>query len=272
MIAPPTAGDRSPDAFTDRPLGLPRPCRLVESRQENYRTRTLVLDLAIPAAPGQFCMLWLPGLDEKPFSLRSASPASFTIAAVGPFSRALHRLSPGDRIWLRGPFGRPFHLQGEDHLLGGGYGVAPMLFLARQALARGQRVRAVVGAREARDLLLLEAFGETDAELHWTTEDGSQGQRGRVTDAIAPMLAADPPDSLYACGPHPMLAALAAACDAHGLPAQLSWEAYMRCGIGICGSCEHEGRLLCADGPVLDHPAQAGPQAHPPAPEASRSG
>lgn len=130
-----------------------------------------------------------------------------------------------------------------------------MLFLAREARARGERVRAVVGAREARDLLLADALREAGAELWLTTEDGSAGLPGRVTDAIAPMLAEDPPDSLYACGPHPMLAALARLAAARGLPAQLSWEAYMRCGIGICGSCEQEGMLLCTDGPVLDQPA-----------------
>ncbi len=254
MSSPPGARDRQ-TAGSACSSGLPRACRLVESIVENHRTRTLVLDVDLEAEPGQFCMLWLPGLDEKPFSLRSGRPASFTIAAVGPFSRALHRLSPGDRVWLRGPFGRPFHLQGRDHLLvGGGYGVAPMLYLARRALDRGHRVRAVVGAREARELLLMEAFEALGAELHATTDDGSHGLRGRVTDAIAPMLERDPPDRLYACGPHPMLEALASACRAAGLPAQLSWEAYMRCGIGICGSCEHEGLLLCADGPVLDHP------------------
>jgi dihydroorotate dehydrogenase electron transfer subunit len=259
--------DSRPDSRSGAPRiphGLPRACRVLSVRDENYRTRTIQVDLELDAAPGQFCMLWLPGLDEKPFSLRAAAPASFTIAAVGPFSRAIHRLEPGDRIWLRGPFGRPFHLEGHDHLLvGGGYGVAPMLYLAEQALARGDRVRAVVGAREARDLLGLSDFAALGAELLYTTEDGSPadarlalpagaGIRGRVTDAILPMLAGDKPDMLYACGPHGMLDALAALAEPAGLPAQLSWEAYMRCGIGICGSCEHEGLLLCADGPVLD--------------------
>lgn len=261
--------------------GLPRACRILSVQDENYRTRTIRLDLELDAAPGQFCMLWLPGLDEKPFSLRSAAPASFTIAAVGPFSRAVHRLEPGDRIWLRGPFGRPFHLEGRDHLLvGGGYGVAPMLYLAEQALARGDRVRAVVGARVSRDLLGLADFAALGAELLYTTEDGSPadagsanpagalvelpsgaGIPGRVTDAIRPMLAGDKPDTLYACGPHGMLDALAALAEPAGLPAQLSWEAYMRCGIGICGSCEHEGLLLCADGPVLG--SRSGPSIAP---------
>ncbi len=246
MIAPAwSAADRA---------GLPRPLRVCAVADENHRTRTITLDAAAPAAPGQFGMLWLPGLDEKPFSLRGADPLAFTIAAVGPFSRAVHRLAPGDRLWFRGPFGRGFALAGADHLMvGGGYGTAPLHFLAAAAVRRGDRVRVVIGARTAADLLMADAFRALGAEVVQTTEDGSAGVRGRVTAVVGPLLATPDrrPATLYACGPHGMLAALEAEARAAGVPAQLAWEAYMRCGIGICGSCEHGGMLLCADGPVL---------------------
>lgn len=232
--------------------GLPQPCRVLALRPENHRTQTLVLDRDLAARPGQFCLLWLPGLDEKPFSIAGLQPAAFTVAAVGPFSRALHRLRPGDRVWLRGPFGQPFRLEGRDALLvGGGYGAAPLLLLAQQALTAGHRVRVALGARQAADLILVESFRRLGIQAIVSTEDGSEGHPGRVTEALAPLLAQDPPDALYACGPHGMLEALGTMARAQRLPAQLSWEAYMRCGIGICGSCEQEGRLLCADGPVL---------------------
>jgi dihydroorotate dehydrogenase electron transfer subunit len=258
--------EATPWPWYERPTGLPYPLRIRDVVAENHRTRTIVLDASIAAEPGQFAMLWLPGLDEKPFSLRSAAPLAFTIAAVGPFSRAVHGLGIGDRIWFRGPFGRGFELEGRDHLMvGGGYGVAPLLYLAQQALAHGDRVRAVIGARVAADLLLADAFHAVGAEVHLATEDGSsekQGRitpggsthhrvtQGRVTDIVGPLIAADRPSTLYACGPHGMLDALAAQSAAARLPAQLAWEAYMRCGIGICGSCEHGGRLVCTDGPV----------------------
>ena len=85
-----------------------------------------------------------------------------------------------------------------------------------------------------------------------TTEDGSLGQRGRVTTALEPLLAANEIDSIYACGPDGMLATLRDLGRQYNIPTQLSWEAYMRCGMGICGSCEHEGKVLCMDGPVLE--------------------
>jgi dihydroorotate dehydrogenase electron transfer subunit len=220
-----------------------------EVRQENYRTRTLRLDAAVEAQPGQFAMLWLPGLDEKPFSLMNADPLSFTIAAVGPFSRAIHALEPGDKLWWRGPLGQGF-TGGDDLLLvGGGYGVAPLLFLAGRSTAA--RVRAVVGARTADDLLLVDALRRTGAEVRVATEDGSAGTAGLVTAVVQELVEARRPGRLCACGPHGMLHALETLACREGIPAELAWEAYMRCGIGICGSCEHGGNVLCADGPVL---------------------
>ncbi len=239
--------------------------RIVLIRDENDRTRTFVLDDALDAAPGQFVMAWLPGVDEKPFSLACADPVMLTVAAVGPFSRALHSLAVGDRIWLRGPLGRGYTLPSRGScsdsvsrphalLLGGGYGVAPLRFLAERLLAAGHAVSMIIGARSAADLLLVAAFQAMDVRLWLTTEDGSAGLRGQATDVIGPALAAAPAETVmvYACGPTGMLRAIAGICQARNLPAQLSWEAHMRCGIGLCGSCEvGDGWLTCLDGPVF---------------------
>lgn len=231
---------------------LPHAARIRQVIIENVHTKTFVLETSIEAMPGQFVMAWLPGFDEKPFSLANDDPVAITVARVGPFTTLLHELRAGDRLWFRGPFGRGFEINGRRLLLvGGGYGVAPLGFLARRALERGCHVAVAVGARTADDLLFIQRFRDLDVELHLTTEDGSIGQEGLVTDAVIPLLAADKVETLYACGPHEMLEALDALCREHGVPAQLSWEAYMRCGIGLCGSCEHDGLLLCVDGPVL---------------------
>jgi dihydroorotate dehydrogenase electron transfer subunit len=248
-----------------RSTGLPRPFKIAAVRQENALTRSLVLDGALEAAPGQFVTAWLPGVDERPFSLAYADPVTLTVAAVGPFSRALHNLAVGERIWLRGPLGRGYTLPprgsssdsvSRPHtlLLGGGYGVAPVRFLAERLLAAGNAVSMIVGARSAADLLLTDTFRAMDVSLWLATEDGSAGLRGLATDAIEPALAAAPGETsmVYACGPTGMLRAIAAVCAARRLPAQLSWEAHMRCGIGLCGSCEvGDGWLTCLDGPVF---------------------
>lgn len=246
-------------------LTLPTPFTVRTVEPDNYRTKTFVLDGSLDAVPGQFVMAWLPRFDEKPFSLVNANPITLMITDVGPFSHLVHQLQPGDRLWLRGPFGHGFSRDVAHRrvaLVGGGYGVAPLLWLAR-ALPDAHRT-IVIGARTAADLLYVKYFealaGDSpQVEVLTATEDGSQGSQGRVTDALAPRIAAGQVEALYACGPHGMLHALHNLCAAQAVPCQLSWEAYMRCGIGICGACEHDSQLLCLDGPVLAYPAQAAP-------------
>lgn len=248
---------------------LPIPARIVDVRQENYRTSTLVLDVSLDAYPGQFVMLWLPRFDEKPYSLVSANPVSVMVTRVGPFSDLVGNMRPGERVWLRGPFGngfRPSPTHRRIALVGGGYGVAPLSWLATQQAGVSSEITAILGARTAADILFAGRFQRIEprgsvVRTVVTTEDGSQvsgsqvsgGQalRGRVTDALAPMLEARALDAIFACGPHGMLAAIEGLAKRFHVPAQLSWEAYMRCAIGICGACEHEGKLLCLDGPVL---------------------
>jgi len=239
---------------------LPQALKITEIRVENAYTKTFVLAGSLLAEPGQFVMVWLPGFEDKPFSLANANPISLTVAAVGPFSRALHQLDVGDWLWVRGAMGRGYRLpiaapRNQTMLLiGGGYGVAPLLFLARHALASGYHVSMISGARCGPDLILTAAFEALRVSLWLTTEDGSVGQKGRVTDAIALALAEAPakPAAVYACGPTGMLEAVAARCVAENIPMQLGWEAHMRCGIGLCGSCEvGQGWLTCLDGPVF---------------------
>lgn len=250
--------------MTNTNVMMPSPVRIIDIRQENYRTKTFVLDACLPAAPGQFVMVWLPRFDEKPFSLVAADPVTLMITAVGPFSTLMHEKRVGDRVWLRGPFGHGYDVPAEHRrlaLVGGGYGVAPLLWLAQRQAGRAVAVTTIIGARSAEDLLysdrfvaLAEAAGATAPtrfDLQLTTEDGSRGLHGRVTTALQPLLAAGAIDGLYACGPHGMLAALQRLGERHQVPCQLSWEAYMRCAIGICGACEHDGKVLCLDGPVL---------------------
>jgi dihydroorotate dehydrogenase electron transfer subunit len=136
-----------------------------------------------------------------------------------------------------------------------------LLWLAKTLLPQTQQINAIIGARTAVDLLYLSRFEQLARQSNQlvvtsATEDGSAGVQGRVTDALLPLLAEARLDAIFACGPHGMLAALQKVGENHAIPCQLSWEAYMRCGIGICGACEHEGSVLCLDGPVLKYPAQ----------------
>jgi dihydroorotate dehydrogenase electron transfer subunit len=237
---------------------LPQVAHIASVTEESARVRTLTLDLRLKAAPGQYVMAWLPGVDEKPFSLVGADPVTLTIARVGPFTEAVHRLDVGNAFWVRGPLGRPFTLPepripnpgSRILMIAGGYGVAPLCFLAQRARTAGWEVSVVIGAQMAGDLIFTRRFAALGARVEVTTDDGSAGFRGVATEAAARLLDEGSYEGLYACGPQPMLEAVARLARAHRLPAQLSYEHYMRCGLGICGSCAREGWLVCRDGPV----------------------
>ena len=239
---------------------LPQAFAIVEVRVENPTVRTLVLDGEMEAEPGQFVMAWLPSLDEKPFSPSNTTPLSLTVSRVGPFTTAVHTLSPGDRIWLRGPFGKGFTLpKGPLIAVGGGCGAAPLLDLARRARQAGHEMHVVLGARTADGLFFQDAYADLGCTVHLGTDDGSAGIQGTSIDLVGRLLYGElgnlhPQPTLYACGPEPMLEAAYGLAQGHDLPCQLSYEAYMRCGIGVCGSCAVDGCLVCRDGPVFSAP------------------
>jgi dihydroorotate dehydrogenase electron transfer subunit len=244
---------------------LPQRAHIVVITDESARVRTLVLDQHLEADPGQFVMAWLPGVDEKPFSLVRADPVTLMIARVGPFSTVVHALNPGDPLWIRGPLGRPFTLPDSRSplpdspspipdsrllLVGGGYGVAPLHFLAQRAVAAGWGVSIVIGAQTAADVVFAGRMAALGGQVTVTTDDGTLGRQGLATDAALHLLDGHNYQAIYACGPEPMLDAVEGLALARNLPAQLSYERYMRCGMGVCGSCAHRGWLVCRDGPV----------------------
>ena len=231
---------------------LPRVVSITEIIPENLYTQTFVLDDAIPhATPGQFVMLWIPGVDEKPFAIVAREPLTLTVAAVGPFSRALHALNVGDRVGWRGPFGRGFDLSGAGDalLIGGGYGVAALYFAASELRKQTDEITVAIGGRAEQDLLFEERLRALGIRVEITTEDGSRGTRGLVTDATQDALTHA--RRILACGPEAMLVAVMKLALARNIPAQLSVERYMKCGFGICGQCTLSGKLVCMDGPVF---------------------
>jgi len=227
----------------------------------NQTTIWISLEGRINGEPGQFVMVWLPNIGEKPFSIAQFNPLGLMVVNVGPFSHAVHQLNVGDSVWIKGPLGRGFTIDGERLLLvGGGYGSAPLLPLAIEARANQKKVNVFIGAKSKNDLLLLTAFQDLGCEVTVTTEDGTSGEKGLVTSIVEKKLSKDEYDNLYACGPIRLLSALAKICIAQKVNYQLSWEANMRCGMGLCGSCEvpqsfdshlPPGWLACFDGPVF---------------------
>lgn len=240
-------------------MNLPQTVPILRIRDDTRAIRTFVLDAQVPQAePGQFIMLWLPGLDEKPMSIACPDPLTLTVARIGPFSTALHQRKVGDPVGWRGPYGRGFSLD-EKHpalLVSGGCGVGPLYFLASRAVERGVSTTVALGARTADDLPYGEQFRALGVDVQLATDDGSAGYHGYVTGLVSQLLdrpakktAARP--AVYACGPEAMLVTLHSLCRERQIPGQLSLERYMKCGFGICGQCALDGHLVCQDGPVF---------------------
>lgn len=241
--------------------------RVVENAGRGpYATLTVSGEVA-PSKPGQFYMVrgdW--GADpllNRPLSILEEDPASgllrFLVKEVGEGTRRLRGLQAGDPLWALGPLGRPFPdpPPGTAALVGGGVGVPPMVFLARRLKAEGRDFVFFQGARTAFDVLALEELQEVGVAPVLATEDGSLGERGLVTDLLAPRLSDF--SSVYACGPEGMLKAVQALCKGK-VPSYLSLEARMGCGYGVCLGCvvevERNGRRLyervCEEGPVFE--------------------
>lgn len=238
----------------------PRCCRILYIEEEASNVRSITVENDTSPEPGQFIMVWLPHpkageedvCDEIPMSISDYSPGkmTFTVKGVGPTTREMLRLEVGDCIGISGPFGRGFSLRGNVPLLiGGGIGIAPLLFLARRLHETGTRdVTAILGARTLRELPLVEKMSRY-AEIMITTEDGSAGMKGMVIDALSRL---EEVDYVYACGPEAMLLAIYRFCEDMGIEAQFSMERIMRCGRGLCGSCSIRGWRVCVEGPVFD--------------------
>ena len=207
------------------------------------------------AQPGQFIMVWVPGLEEVPMSLSTIDEeSSITVKAVGPTSRALTSMRGGEPIGLRGPFGRGFTIMGERPLLvAGGIGVAPLKPLLERMLSRGLKPTMILGARTRDRLIFLRRFRELLGDrLHIATDDGSLGYRGLASEYAERLLEEHDFDIIYACGPEGMMAAVYRAAERFGLPIQVSLERYMKCAVGLCGSCAIGPYRVCRDGPVFD--------------------
>ena len=236
-------------------MSIPQTVRIREIREDARTIHTFVLDAEVPGAePGQFIMLWLPGLDEKPMSIACPAPLTVMVDRVGPFTTVLQQRRVGGRVGWRGPYGHGFSLHKDRPALmvSGGCGVGPIHFLATRAVECSIPTTVALGARSAVDLPCLEQFRALGVRLLLATDDGSQGYHGLVTGAICQLPVPNLQSStIYACGPEGMLVALHRICRDRGIPGQLSVERYMKCGFGICGQCALDGQLVCQDGPVF---------------------
>ena len=224
-------------------------------------------DKSVPK-PGQFVMVWVPGVDEIPMSISSYKENgewAITIKNVGECTNSVHDLKVGDFIGVRGPLGNFFKIPQETNkniiLIGGGIGMVPLRFLASQLVKLGCKFKIIEGAKVGSEILYVNEFLEyhkEELEFHFCTDDGSYGEKGFATDLFEHLIENKQVNDLknsivFTCGPEIMMQKLLHICLEHKIELQASLERIMRCGCGLCGLCVIDplGLLVCNDGPIF---------------------
>jgi len=236
-----------------------RTTKIIELKSESPSVKTFKVQdtLCSKAKPGQFLMLWIPGVDEIPLSISGVGDGEVSVAVkqVGDATRHLHAMQAGELVGVRGPFGNWFtETRGKVLLVGGGTGTAPLLFLAKRLSAKADRLSFIMGAKTKSDLLFLQELGNVCSEesVVSTTEDGSYGLQCLATEPLEKLLGKERFNMVYACGPEQMIRKVFDLADRRGVALEASLERLMRCGIGLCGSCMIGKYRVCRDGPVFN--------------------
>ncbi len=216
-----------------------------------------------PPRPGQFVMLrsWstLEPLLARPFSIHDLNEKAFAVLyqIKGRGTSLLSQVRRGQKLSVLGPLGKGFPTPPTPKviLVAGGIGIAPFLFAARWLKAQNYKIHLFYGARSRKDLLRLTAFRALKIPVTITTEDGSAGHKGLITTPLSQTLK-DKAVTVFACGPLPMLRAVARLTQEHNTPAYLSLESRMACGLGLCLGCvvetKHGYIHVCQEGPVIE--------------------
>ena len=253
-------------------MNIVRSARLREIRNwDDYFHLTIdAPEIGREARPGQFVMVKVAGgplpLLRRPLSIHDAGASGielfFKVAGLG--TEILSRKKPGDPLDLIGPLGKGFTVASgtkgkRAFCVGGGRGIAPIYFLARELGTRGVQTTVFYGGRRLSDIPLSDKFEKAGMKPLCSTDDGSFGFGGLVTKLVGLELAKTKPDVLYACGPEAMMKVLASLAAKHSVPAEFSLESVMGCGIGACWGCVHRIKnengdgwtKICEEGPVF---------------------
>ena len=239
----------------------PHICIIERVVDETPTVRTLYFHDPVLAnvLPGQFAMVWIPGVNELPMSVmisENDEKSGFTVRKRGESSTALYNLQVGQQIGVRGPYGNFFDIKdGEILLIGGGTGLVPLMRLIKFSKDTN-KITLLMGSQTKE-----EVFFEDMAKNSWlcndlncisVTEDGSYGEKGYVTDVLEKLLEESTYDAIYTCGPELMMYKVVKLANEKGIFVQASLERMMKCGVGICGSCCVNEDLVCRDGTVFD--------------------
>ena len=226
---------------------MPVAVRIESVITEGPSVKTFTFSREFSFRPGQFVMVWVPGVDEIPMALSGGS--SITVQQVGDATSALFRKRTGDLLGIRGPFGNGFPDTGRILAIAGGVGAAPL-----RPLARAGKVSCfLLGARTGPELLFADELAH-ETRLLVSTDDGTCGHHGPVTGLLQKIDPGDY-DRICVCGPERMMQAVLVVLAEEGVAERghFALHRYMKCGTGLCGSCciDPSGYRVCREGPVF---------------------
>jgi dihydroorotate dehydrogenase electron transfer subunit len=209
--------------------------------------------------PGQFAMVWIPGVNELPMSVmisENDEKSGFTVRKRGESSTGLYNLQVGQQIGVRGPYGNSFDIKdGKILLIGGGTGLVPLMRLIKFSKTTN-KITLLMGSQTKEEVffedIVKNSWLHNDLDCIPVTEDGSYGEKGYVTDVLEKLLDENTYDAIYTCGPELMMYKTVKLANEKGIFVQASLERMMKCGVGICGSCCVNEDLVCRDGTVFD--------------------
>lgn len=235
-------------------MNHPKTTKIIETNKEAKNTKTLKFNYLGNAIPGQFVMIWIPGIDEIPMSLSyiSEKTKGITFRVVGEATQKLYEKKVGDKIGIRGPFGNGFKIHGKKILfVGGGTGIAMLAPAIQHAKQKNIHTTVVLGVKSKDELFFEKTIKKHCDKLFITTDDGTCGEKGFCTDIVKKLLQKQKFDNIYTCGPELMMKNLIQITGKTQVQASL--ERYMKCAAGICGQCcIGEGLRVCKDGPIFD--------------------
>lgn len=236
-----------------------RAVEIIQVRRESSEMVSLFFwdEQCSKAYPGQYAMIWLPEGEEIPMSLsgiNTLGKCSLTVKEVGDTTRKLCRIKVGDRIGLRGPFGKGYTLNGKTPLLvAGGSGVASLKPLAEAFIESGIKPTFVLGAKTESELPFRSELDKLlGTKLVLATDDGTCGFNGFSSQCAEILIQENNFDSIYVCGPELMMVSVYNYAEKIGVPFQASLERFIKCAHGLCGSCAIGPYRVCLDGPVFD--------------------
>ncbi|RJR31643.1 dihydroorotate dehydrogenase electron transfer subunit [Candidatus Parcubacteria bacterium] len=239
-------------------LEQPKIFQITDVIQETPDIKTFVFQGNLSALPGQFVMLWLPGIDSKPISIAYKIKEGFALSVrkVGPFTSELFKIKKGQKLGLQGPYGHGYDLKDYKKIIcvGGGCGTPSVAFLAQQAKEKKLEVDFIIGARSRSEIPLKKFLGYIGIKIFTSTDDGSCGYKGFATDRLKELFSKNQYDCIYTCGPEIMMKKILDFAVEKNIGCQISMERFMACGIGICGQCcvDDTGWRVCQEGPVFE--------------------